>query len=125
MDNGVRAMRERRERRRVSEMPGDELDAETLEGLCLEGIAHQRPDRMSAARQRRGNVPSDEPCATSDGDQHERNRQEEVVPPSSRNTSVRRRATTDASASNTLGSTTVPLKSASRSTAFSGLSFSW
>src|SRR6266566_3993945 len=88
-------------------------------------VAHQRSDRMAATRQHGGDVPSDEPGRTGDGDQHEETDQVEAVPPSSRNTSVRRRATTEASAWKTLGSSTVPERSAARCTAFSGLIFSW
>src|SRR2546428_2999008 len=123
--DGVRAPHQGRERARVGHIARDELDPEALERRRPARVAHQRSDRMSATRQHGGDVPSDEPGRTGDGDQHEATDQVEAVPPSSRNTSVRRRATTEASASKTLGSSTVPERSAARCTAFSGLIFSW
>ncbi len=97
--DGVRATRECRQRRGVRQTAGDELDPETLEGRRLGRTAHQRADRVSATHEHGGDVASHESASPGDGDQHDRKGQEDAVPPSSRNTSVRRRATTEASAS--------------------------
>src|SRR5256885_9435144 len=125
VDDRVRAPRERRERRSVRQTAGHELDPETLEAQRPDRTPHQRADRVSTAREHGGDVASHEPGGPGDGDQHDETGQADAVPPSSRNTSVRRRATTDTRASYTLGSSTVPARSAARSTAFSGLIFSW
>ncbi len=100
MDDGAGVASQERQHSRVRQVAGHELDRDVSQGVGTAGVSYQGSHRMSAPCQQSGNVPSHESGGSCNGDQHMRGEtQLEVVPPSSRNTSVLRRATTVVSAS--------------------------
>lgn len=100
MDDGAGVANQERQHSRIREVAGHELDREVPQGVGTARVSYQGSHRMSAPCQQSGKVPSHESGGSGNGDQHMRGEtQLEVVPPSSRNTSVLRRATTVVSAS--------------------------
>src|SRR6266567_7355401 len=124
VNRGVGLVEQRRERGAVGEVARNDLRAPRREGARSGARPREQPDGVPAGEQEIDDVSADEAGGSRHGDSHGRYSVPPPPPPSSRKTSVLRRATTVCSASNTLGSSTVPASSAMRSTVCSGDSLS-